>query len=192
MFSQRHLAPTEGASELDAPSFRLHRCPPCGKLDMPSRLSLLPSFAASPSRRDDLSLIEPYYSFNRALDILGFPWLQRPCVTKLPEALSIARSAPLQAASSPFWKPSGQISRSAPESNASTPEPSFDSKNLPSLDGQISFSCQVYLEKIFRLPRRANQRYQLAPSHPTRGALAIVTKRGAGCGGRGWAFDERP
>jgi hypothetical protein len=26
---------------------------------------------------------------------------------------------------------------------------------------------------------------------PTRGALAIVTKRGAGCGGRGCAFDER-
>src|SRR6266700_5171747 len=29
-----------------------------------------------------------------------------------------------------------------------------------------------------RLTRRANQRYQLAPSHPPRGALAIVTNAG--------------
>src|SRR5882672_6690542 len=31
--------------------------------------------------------------------------------------------------------------------------------------------CPAPARKIFRLTRRANQRYQLAPSHPTRGAL---------------------
>ena len=34
---------------------------------------------------------------------------------------------------------------------------------------------RVPLAKIFRLTRRANQRYQLAPSHPMRGALRNVT-----------------
>jgi hypothetical protein len=58
--------------------------------------------------------------------------------------------------------------------------------------GKSLKTCPALSQKIFRFRRRANQRYQLAPSHPTRGALAIVTKRGAGCGGRGWAFDERP
>jgi hypothetical protein len=32
--------------------------------------------------------------------------------------------------------------------------------------GQISNFCQALLKKIFRFPRRANQRYQLAPSFP--------------------------
>jgi hypothetical protein len=42
-------------------------------------------------------------------------------------------------------------------------------------DGQITSdfpkSRQPRESKIFRLTRRANQRYQFAPSHPTRGAL---------------------
>src|SRR6476620_7739050 len=35
--------------------------------------------------------------------------------------------------------------------------------------------CRVPRAKIFRLTRRANQRYLLAPSHPMRGALRNVT-----------------
>jgi hypothetical protein len=34
------------------------------------------------------------------------------------------------------------------------------------------------VQKIFSFLRRANQFYQLAPSHPPRGALAIVTNAG--------------
>jgi len=37
-------------------------------------------------------------------------------------------------------------------------------------DGQISKSCPAHLQKIFRFPRRANQRYQLARLAPTGGA----------------------
>jgi hypothetical protein len=33
-------------------------------------------------------------------------------------------------------------------------------------DGQISKTCPAHLRKIFRWSRRANQRYQLAPSFP--------------------------
>ena len=43
----------------------------------------------------------------------------------------------------------------------------------------------VWVAKIFRFRRRANQFYQLAPSRSERGALAIVTDVGTGCGGRG-------
>jgi hypothetical protein len=43
----------------------------------------------------------------------------------------------------------------------------------------------VPFEKIFRFRRRANHRYRLAHPVPLRGALAIVTNVGAGCGGRG-------
>jgi hypothetical protein len=41
--------------------------------------------------------------------------------------------------------------------------------------GQISKSCPVLTQKIFRLTRRANQRYQLARLTRQEGRLAIVT-----------------
>ena len=43
----------------------------------------------------------------------------------------------------------------------------------------------VLVTKIFRLTRRANQNYDSRHPVPLRGALAIVTNVGAGCGGRG-------
>jgi hypothetical protein len=46
-------------------------------------------------------------------------------------------------------------------------------ENLP--DGQISFCCPALARKIFRLTRRANQRYQLARLTRQEGRLAIVT-----------------
>jgi hypothetical protein len=42
----------------------------------------------------------------------------------------------------------------------------------------------VLFSKIFPLTRRANQRYQLAPSHPMRGAGRDRHERAVGCGGR--------
>ena len=39
-------------------------------------------------------------------------------------------------------------------------------------DGQITKTCPARQQKIFRFPRRANQRYQLAPSRLTGGAYA--------------------
>jgi hypothetical protein len=45
--------------------------------------------------------------------------------------------------------------------------------------------CPVPLAKIFRFARRANQTYKLRRPVLQRGALAIVTNVGAGCGGRG-------
>ena len=56
-------------------------------------------------------------------------------------------------------------------------------------DGQITCAIlrtasQVPFRKIFRLTRRANQRYQLARLTRQEGRLAIVTKRAVGCGGR--------
>src|SRR6476620_12619132 len=39
-------------------------------------------------------------------------------------------------------------------------------------------TCPALPQKIFRFRRRENQFYQLAPSHPPRGALAIVTNAG--------------
>jgi hypothetical protein len=50
--------------------------------------------------------------------------------------------------------------------------------------GKSEKSCPALARKIFRLTRRANQRYQLAPSHPNEGRLAIVTNVAVGCGGR--------
>ena len=50
--------------------------------------------------------------------------------------------------------------------------------------------CRAPSEKIFRLTRRANQRYQLAPSHPMRGAGRDRHERAVRCGGRGGALDE--
>ena len=41
--------------------------------------------------------------------------------------------------------------------------------------GKSAKTCPALVRKIFRLTRRANQRYQLAPSHPMRGALRNVT-----------------
>jgi hypothetical protein len=41
--------------------------------------------------------------------------------------------------------------------------------------GKSQKTCPAPSRKIFRLTRRANQRYQLGPSHPEEGRLAIVT-----------------
>ena len=43
---------------------------------------------------------------------------------------------------------------------------------------KLIWAVQPYQQKIFRFRRRANQFYQLAPSHPLKGALAIVTNAG--------------
>jgi len=45
-------------------------------------------------------------------------------------------------------------------------------------DGQISKNLSSPSVKINRLTRRANQRYQLAPSHPVRGAGRDRHERG--------------
>ena len=50
---------------------------------------------------------------------------------------------------------------------------------------QADLGRPVPLEKIFRWSRRANQRYQLAPSHPRGGADRDRHERGMGCDGRG-------
>ena len=53
-------------------------------------------------------------------------------------------------------------------------------------DGQISPKvCPALRAKIFRLTRRANQRLNCRHPVPRRGASAIVTNVGTGCGGRG-------
>ena len=48
-----------------------------------------------------------------------------------------------------------------------------------------SFTCQADGVKIFLFPDRQNSPLQIPPSRLERGALAIVTNVGAGCGGRG-------
>ena len=50
--------------------------------------------------------------------------------------------------------------------------------------GKSPKTCPSLRAKIFRFPRRANQRYQLAPSHPMRGAARDRHERAVGCGGR--------
>jgi hypothetical protein len=49
------------------------------------------------------------------------------------------------------------------------------SRAAKQLDGQIKNSCRVPPEKIFRLTRRANQRYHFACLTRQEGRLAIVT-----------------
>jgi hypothetical protein len=50
---------------------------------------------------------------------------------------------------------------------------------------QRDLPCPALPRKTFRLKRRANQNYKLGHLVPERGALAIVTNVGTGCGGRG-------
>jgi hypothetical protein len=50
---------------------------------------------------------------------------------------------------------------------------------------QRDLPCPDLVKKIFRLTRRANQSYKPRRLVPERGALAIVTNVGTGCGGRG-------
>src|SRR6266567_1035577 len=52
-------------------------------------------------------------------------------------------------------------------------------------DSKASRVVQSPLSKIFRLTRRANQRYQLAPSFPGKRGVGDRHERGRGCGGRG-------
>jgi hypothetical protein len=54
--------------------------------------------------------------------------------------------------------------------------------------GKSAKSCPVLPTKIFRLTRRANQRYQLAPSHPIRGAGRDRHER---CGEMRWTRSAR-
>jgi hypothetical protein len=54
-------------------------------------------------------------------------------------------------------------------------------------DGQITKTCRAPCRKIIPLTRRANQFYQFARLTREEGRIAIVTKRGMGCGGRGSA-----
>jgi hypothetical protein len=62
-------------------------------------------------------------------------------------------------------------------------------------DSNLICLVQSSLAKIFRFRRRANQRYQLAPSHPGyEGRIASRHERGVGCGGRrsvGCAMNSR-
>src|SRR5258708_7847438 len=51
--------------------------------------------------------------------------------------------------------------------------------------GVRQWTSPALFAKIFRLTRLANQNYTSRHPVPGRGALAIVTNVGAGCGGRG-------
>jgi hypothetical protein len=53
------------------------------------------------------------------------------------------------------------------------------------LTGKSANSCPAPFEKRFLFSADPNHLYKLAPSCPERGALAIVTNVGMGCGGRG-------
>ena len=50
--------------------------------------------------------------------------------------------------------------------------------------GKSTKTCPAPSRKIFRFRRRANQRYQLAPSFPGKRAYRDRHERGRGCGGR--------
>jgi hypothetical protein len=50
--------------------------------------------------------------------------------------------------------------------------------------GKSPKTCPALLAKIFRLARRANHLYKLAPSHPTKGRIASRHERAVGCDGR--------
>src|SRR6202035_1693291 len=58
-------------------------------------------------------------------------------------------------------------------------EPRARRKEIPEPD-QSDLGSPVPFAKIFAFTRRANHLYKFAPSHPTRGALAIVTNAGRG------------
>jgi hypothetical protein len=73
----------------------------------------------------------------------------------------------------------------APNSNlrcgGATPQPEGQ------IDSDLQKSCQAENQsqtKVFRFIRSANQDYIHGHPVPTRGALAIVTNVGRGCGGR--------
>ena len=51
-------------------------------------------------------------------------------------------------------------------------------------DRKVIWRVQPLARKTFRLNRRANQLYQLAPSHPDEGRIASRHERGSRCGGR--------
>ena len=76
---------------------------------------------------------------------------------------------------------------------ARTAKATWPSGNAPSLprkrprkrpDGQITKTCPALSAKIFRLTRRANHHYKLAPSHPDEGRIARRHERAVGCDGR--------
>ena len=74
--------------------------------------------------------------------------------------------------------------------------PRNDGRNCPTGKSLLIFRNRVKPKnqkesKILRFRRRANQRHRLAYPVPLRGASAIVTNVGTGCGGRGCAPDER-
>ena len=55
-------------------------------------------------------------------------------------------------------------------------------ENCPT--GKSAKTCPALLAKIFRLTRRANHLYKLAPSHPDEGRIASRHERAVGCDGR--------
>jgi hypothetical protein len=50
--------------------------------------------------------------------------------------------------------------------------------------GKSAKTCPALRAKIFRLTRRANDHYKLAPSHPDEGRIARRHERAVGCDGR--------
>jgi hypothetical protein len=64
----------------------------------------------------------------------------------------------------------------------SFPAPRTTMENCPT--GKSAKTCPAPQAKIFRLTRRANHLYKLAPSHPDEGRIASRHERAVGCDGR--------
>jgi hypothetical protein len=62
--------------------------------------------------------------------------------------------------------------------------PASQSTTEKSPTGKSAKTCPALLTKIFRLTRRANHLYKLAPSHPDEGRIASRHERAVGCDGR--------
>src|ERR1700737_3303484 len=69
-----------------------------------------------------------------------------------------------------------RMSGKAPSASQTTTE------NSPA--GKTPKTCPAASTKIFRLTRRANHLYKLAPSHPKKGRIASRHERAVGCDGR--------
>src|SRR5258708_114325 len=69
-----------------------------------------------------------------------------------------------------------------PSGNAPSPSHKRGRKTDPT--GKSAKPCPAPSRKIFRLTRRANHHYKLAPSHPDEGRIARRHERAVGCDGR--------
>jgi hypothetical protein len=79
-----------------------------------------------------------------------------------------------------------------PSGKSSFPAAQTTAENSPT--GKSAKTCPSPPAKIFRLTRRANHHYKLAPSHPDEGRIARRHERAVGCDGRdsvGRARDRR-